>query len=60
MESGGNRHKCVFISKPTNKKIDIKNDPKINAALKEFQRQLAKEGKRQYILQPARRYQKPS
>lgn len=66
LEADGNKHKCLILRrKPEEtKKIDIKNDPKINKALKIFEKQLKhleKEkgtNRRNYIMRPARDYKR--
>lgn len=62
LETNGNKHRCLVLSKSKEytPKIDIKNDPKINKALKIYQKQLEQEGrvKKDYILRPFRNYKK--
>lgn len=57
LEADDRKHKCVF-AKPSANKINIKNDPKINAALKKFQKQLDRDNKRVYYLRPPKNFVK--
>lgn len=66
LEPDGNKHRCLILRKPQasvshTPKINIKNDPKINKALRIFAKHLEKEkgtNRRNYILGPARDYKK--
>lgn len=51
LDAHDNKHKCTFITKSArNPSIDLKNDPKIDKALKEFKKTLDREKNKVYYL----------
>lgn len=58
LESNGNKHKCLILPRKSKANTEIRPDPKIEKALKIFQKQLQKEGKKDYFLQPSKNYTK--